>query len=111
MTLDLSAVDFINDFFTFDLPDGNVLTLNVIDESLVFDTQEQDINLINVQLTLYAVNEETGENEITGYIKGVNVIGMESETMKIGTDYKEYTGQPLTKDNIKYCYLEYKDEQ
>lgn len=104
MILNLAEVQFENDFFTIDLPDGNILTLNVIDESILVSTNEViNINRINIQITEYS-------GDVVTYVNTPNVIGFNNGKIKINTLYEEYKGKVLTKDNMMYCTVEYYEQ-
>lgn len=100
MTIILSEVTFENDFFSVDLPDGSVLILNKVEESLLTEEGVVIINAINLQITK---NPSTNEEE---YISCPCVIGMNNDILGINTDYTEYEGQVLTPENIGYCTIE-----
>lgn len=109
MIIDLSAIQFENDSFSYDFPDGNVLKMYLLDESLVYGEKAQDISAVALELVLYGTDEDTGETIVTGNKTAPCVIGMCDEYMKIDTLYSQYKGQILTKDNISFCTLEYFD--
>lgn len=96
MTYNLSEAIFNNDFYSVELEDGAVIALNVIDEDMVSHNNELIVNVINV---VYISIE--GVQEITS-----NVIGVETPYYTITTEYKEYLGKVLSKDNIQFCKLE-----
>lgn len=100
MTYKLETLTFTNDFAFIELNSGIVIVFNIVDEQLDSVTGEVNINRINM-----AVIDENGEQTSTGCI-----IGLPSKYYSINTDYKEYEGLPLTKDNLKYCTLEVADE-
>lgn len=106
MTLNLAEVQFENDFFSIDLPDGSTLILNKIDENIATESgMNYVINRINVQIT------RTDENtEETTYEVCPNVIGMGNEKIRIDSDYAECKGKVLTKDNMMYCTVEYYEQ-
>ena len=100
MKYNLSEATFDNDFYAVDIANGNTIIFNKVDEQIVYNSEELDVNAVNV-----AVIDSDGN-----YIDGVNVIGEGNDFYTITTDYKEYLGQPLDKDNIKYCTLEVSDD-
>lgn len=109
MILDLSQIEFQNDFFTFDLPDGSVIVFNKISEDLVasvntrsVDLSKTDIHRINIQVTKY---DDYGN--ITEVISTSDVIGFSDVMYRITTEYTQYEGSNLTEENMKYCKLEY----
>lgn len=109
MTIDLSQLQFENDFSSVDLPDGNTLSFYKVDESLVAGEESQDIKAICVEITLYETDEETGETVVAGTSIAPCIIGLGDERILISTLYTEYQGQGLSEDNIAYCTLEYYD--
>lgn len=113
MVLDLSQIEFQNDFFTFDLPDGSVIVFNRISEDFVAsvntsvktrsaDLSKTDIHRINIQVTKY---DDYGN--ITEVISTSDVIGFSDVMYRITTEYTQYEGSNLTEENMKYCKLEY----
>ena len=97
MTLNLSEVTFEYDFFTCDMPSGNLLILNKVDESLLVDNESVEIKGINIVVYLY----DTEENVLCS-----SVIGAENEYFSLNSDYAEYLGKTLTEDNMQYCTIE-----
>lgn len=109
MILDLSQIEFQNDFFTFDLPDGSVIVFNRISEDLAasvntrsVDLSKTDIHRINIQVTKY---DDYGN--ITEVVSTSDVIGFSDVMYRITTEYIQYEGSNLTEENMKYCKLEY----
>lgn len=100
MIYNLGEATFENDFYSLDISDGNTVIFNIVDEDIAYNTEELVVNAINI-----AVIDSNGN-----YIDGVNVIGESNEFYTLTTDYKEYLGLPLNKDNIKYCTLEVSDD-
>ena len=100
MTYNLDSLTFTNDFAFVELENGTVIVLNIVDEQLGSATGDVIINQINM-----AVITNDGEQIPSGC-----VIGIPDEYYTIKTNYKEYVGQPLTKDNLKYCTLEVADD-
>lgn len=98
MTIELSKVEFINDFFSTKLPDGGTLILNQVDEDFITeDTNEECIiKAINIALYDYEGNP----------VECSCVIGMGNDKLIINTDYEEYEGKVLTPDNMVYCTIE-----
>lgn len=101
MTIDLSQITFENDFFTTSLPDESILVLNRIDELIGFKDSEIKINRINIQI----YNEDTET-----YKTCSSVIGLSEGNFSIKTLYKEYEGNILTEENMKYCTIEIEEE-
>jgi hypothetical protein len=102
MTVKLSEVEFINDFYSAILPDNSTLYLNRIDEDFITEGEEVEISGLNIEV----VSED--ESSITLYS---SVIGLEQEKITITTDYTEYLGKILTLDNMKYCRIEVKEDE
>lgn len=95
MTIDLSKVEFVNDFFTVTLPDGNLLVLNKVDEDFMADDAECIVKAINIEV-----------QKDSEYVTCPCVIGLGNDIMQINTEYKEYEGEVLTPDNMGYCTIE-----
>lgn len=87
MTIDLSKVEFQYDFFSSTMPDGSLLILNKVDEDMA--------SAINI---LIATDTEVR--------KCSPIIGMGNDKIMLYTEYKEYEGQCLNKDNIGYCFID-----
>lgn len=102
MILDLSNVTFSYDFFTSTMPDGNQLVLNKIDEDFIYEGKETKVNGINIVVELL----ETGESVLCS-----SVIGTSNEYIALKSDYEEWNGKTLTKDNMKYCTIEMFEEE
>lgn len=105
MTLDLSQVEFLYDYFSVEMPSGDTLVLNKIDENFLADTglgtqEAVAINGINI------VIEQEEQNIVCP-----TVIGTSNDYISIDTLYLEYLGHPLTKDNMKYCTIEMFEEE
>lgn len=100
MEYKLSEAEFVNDFYYIETANGNTVVFNLVDEQIESQGLTLTINAINV-----AVVDNDGN-----YIEGVNVIGEGNEYYMLTTEYMEYLGKPLTKDNIVYCVLEVSDE-
>lgn len=96
MTIELDKVVFVNDFFSTPLPDGSIMVLNKVDESLLSDGEFAEIKAINIEIWTY--DEEV--------IKCPCVIGLGNDLMEIKTNYTEYEGKVLTPDNMGYCTIE-----
>lgn len=103
MVINLSDITFENDIFTIDLNDGGLLVLNNIDEALLPENAEYETNI-------KVINIEVIDRE--GNIKPCsNVIGLESNNIYIGTKYTEYNGSALNKDNLRYAFIEVKEDE
>ena len=96
MIINLAEVDFVNDFFSTMLPDGNTLVLNKITESIGLDGVDYPINGINIEII-------DAEGNL---VECPNVIGVEGDVMTIHTEHKEYEGEVLLPDNLAYCTIE-----
>ena len=98
MIIDLSKLDFENDMFSTIIPGNSILLLNKIDESLKIGSMEEGVSIkaINIE-----INSFDGQ-----YTKCSNIIGLSNDYFKIETKYKEYEGEVLTSDNMKYCTIE-----
>jgi hypothetical protein len=96
MTIELDKVVFTNDFFSTPLPDGSIMVLNKVDESLLSDGEFAEIKAINIEIWTY--DEDV--------IKCPCVIGLGNDLMEIKTNYTEYEGKVLTPDNMEYCTIE-----
>ena len=95
MIIDLSKVNFTNDYFSTILPDGSFLVLNKVDEDFLSDNVECVVKSINIEIQ---TDEET--------ISCPCVIGIGNELMQISTEHKDYEGKVLTPDNMVYCTIE-----
>ena len=96
MTIELSKVNFINDFFSTMLPDGSMLVLNKVDEDFLIDRGEGIIKAINIEV------QKTDDIIVACPC----VIGIGNDLMQIKTEYKEYEGKVLTPDNMAFCTVE-----
>lgn len=96
MVIDLSKINFVNDFFNADLSDGSVLVLNSINESVKSEEEIAQIKQINLQVV-----------RLDGTILPCSsVIGIGNDILIIKTDYKEYEGKILSIDNKDYCMVD-----
>lgn len=100
MTYNLNSLVFENDFGFIDLADGKVIVLNSVNEDILAENGEAVISAINI-----VVVDKDGTQ-----VTGTNVIGMSDEYYAIKTEYDEYLGLVLNKENISYCTLEVKDD-
>ena len=98
MILDLSKVEFVNDFFSTKLPNGGTLILNVVDEDFIAEgiAKECIVKAINIAVYDYEGNP----------LECSCVIGLGNDVLQISTEYKEYEGKVLTPDNMAYCTIE-----
>ena len=94
MEVNLSEIEFINDFCSIDMPDGNTLVINKISEYFL-DTSSNEV-------VLDRYNFEVVDNDGTAYLCS-SVIGNVNDYFTLTTDYTEYLGNILTSDNIQYC--------
>lgn len=96
MTINLSDVTFDNNFFEIYLPTGELLILNSLDESIAVDGKVAVIDRINI-----SVVDGNDEQHVCS-----SVIGMGSSWFDLTTDYPEYMGKELTRENMRYCVIE-----
>lgn len=101
MTIDLSLIEFENDFFQTELPDGSILALCKLDEAIASDEGDVVINNILLQLT------DTEENITTI----PSVIGMSKGSISLLSDYEELLGQVLTSENLSKCTIEVSEDE
>lgn len=97
MIIDLSEIEFVYDFFSLPLPNGNTLIMNKVDEDFLINGDETIIKGINIVVAL-----EDG----SGNVLCSSVIGMSNDYFTINSGYPEYVGKTLTSDNMKYCTME-----
>lgn len=96
MNINLSEITFINDFFTIGIPDGGLLVLNRLNESLLTDDlQFLEVKRINVEV-VYA--DRT--------IKCSSIIGMGNDLLQIKSAYTEVIGEVLSEENMSKCEIE-----
>lgn len=103
MTISLADIEFVNDFYSFSLPSGDVLNLNNVQEDFLADADECIVNTINMY-----INPADSEDE--EQIHCPSVIGIENDYFKLSSDYTEFQGKVLTAENMAYCYIEVADE-
>ena len=96
MTINLSEVSFDNDFFEVSLPTGELLVLNSLDESIQTDDNVSVVDRINI-----AVVDEDNEQHICS-----GVIGMSNDWFSLASEYPQYVGKGLTRENMRYCTIE-----
>lgn len=99
MTIDLSLVTFDNGLFQTELPNGNILYMYELEESLGTEKGDKVLNGIIIEI-------QNGD-EITGQ---PTIIGLEEGSVQVLTDYEEIKGQVLTSENKDKCYMEISDE-
>lgn len=97
MTINLSEIEFDNDFFTTTIPSGDELILNKIDESLKIDTEDIVVDIKNITIELVKTDNT--------FVSCPCVIGLGNEYLLIDTKYEELKGTVLTSDNMKYCTI------
>lgn len=93
MIIYLREIEFTGGFYSVDLPDGSVLSLNEVNEST-------EVSSVEVSIDTYILEVTDTDNVIT---RCSNIIGMSNDILGIETDYTEYEGQRLSSDNLKYC--------
>lgn len=98
MTVDLSKVEFVNDFFSTRLPDGGTLILNMVDEDFIAEGTNEECIVKAINIAVYDYEGNAVECSC--------VIGLGNDVLQINTDYKEYEGKVLTPDNMAYCTIE-----
>lgn len=98
MTVDLSKIEFVNDFFSTRLPDGGTLILNMVDEDFIAEGTNGECIVKAINIAVYDYEGNSVECSC--------VIGLGNDKMIINTDYKEYEGKVLTPDNMAYCTIE-----
>lgn len=96
MIINLAEVTFTNDFFTIGIPDGGLLILNRLNESLLTD----DLKLLEIK----RINIEVDYTDKA--VKCSSVIGMGNELLQIKSAYTELVGSVLTEENMNKCEIE-----
>lgn len=96
MIIDLSKLEFSNDFARFDLPSGGALILNNVNEVIALENEAESISMINLQI----------EYRDGRHVKCPSVIGLGNDLIKIITEYSEYKGTVLNSDNMRFCSIE-----
>lgn len=99
MIIDLSEIEFVNDMFNTIIPSGDELILNKIDESLRIDSEGEVLTAV-----IKNINVEILKQDNT-YVSCPCIIGISNDYLSIDTKYKEYEGESLTSDNMKYCTI------
>ena len=102
MTLDLSKIEFVSDFFSVSMPDGSTLILNKISEDFIAGDKNMVVKQINIIVSPFNSEES---------IICSSVIGTENDYFKLVSGYAEYLGQILDEDTMKYCTIEIKEEE
>lgn len=98
MTIDLAKVEFVNDIFSATLPDGSIIVINKVDESITSSAYTG-------QLPIKRINLEVMDTE-GNIIDCPCVIGLGNDILEIRTDYKDQEGEALTPDNMELCVIE-----
>lgn len=102
MVINLSNITFENDFYFLSLNDGKTIVFNIVNE----DFLDKNGNSVKIDRINIEVDSEDGE-----YLGNTSsIIGLDNEYYSLKTDYKEYEGAVLTKDNMEYVRLEVADE-
>lgn len=97
MIINLSEVNFNNDFFELVMPNGYTLRINSVDESIkVTDDYSEDIDSLNIEVI---------DEELKAHLCS-SVIGMSNDYFAISTLHTEYEGDILTRKNMQYCTIE-----
>lgn len=105
MRINLDTLVFENDFCFVSLENGNVLVFNRIDEDLLFNNEETKINKINLALVEF-LEDDTEKQTIISSVIGLNT----RNDIFLTTDYNEFLGKPLDKENLPFCYIEVNNE-
>lgn len=100
MQIALENIVFENDFYDIGLEDGNVLRLNLINESLAFNNETAIIHRINIEKIVYMEDDKEEHTICT------SIIGLSDKNIKLSSDYVEYVGEPLDSNNMRYCTIE-----
>lgn len=96
MIINLAEVTFINDFFTIGIPDGGLLILNKLNESLLTDDMSVlEVNRINIEVS-YSDRVR----------KCSSVIGMGNDLLQIKSAYSDLIGSVLTEETMDKCEIE-----
>lgn len=101
MIMNLADTVFVNDMFSTQLPNGNYILLNLVNESFAVEG-------VSTELAIKAINIEVVDTDGNS-ISCPCVIGLGNEYMIIKTDYTQYEGEVLTPDNMAYCTIEVYD--
>lgn len=106
MIIDLGLITFDNDMYQTDLPDGSILVINKLNESLhtedeVYEATDIEIKRVNIEII-----DLNGNTVLCPCI-----IGLDNDLMQIRTAYKQFEGLILNEDNLKYCEVEIYDKQ
>lgn len=97
MIVNLSEVQFVNDFAYINCESGATVVLNKLDENLADTLKIRNINIALV--------------DVDGNYFDCNMaIGLSNGYIRLFSDYKEQEGQVLTIDNIALCQIEVFDE-
>ena len=97
MIVNLSEIQFVNDFAYVNCPSGATLVLNKLDENIADVLKIRNVNIALV---------DTDGN----YFDCNMAIGLSNDYIRLFSDYKEQEGQVLTIDNIELCQIEVFDE-
>ena len=102
MTVDLSTVVFENSFYSVSMNNGYTINMNRVNEDFL-DSQGNSV-------VIKRINIEILDEEGLYLRTSTSIIGLEDECYSLVTDHKEYEGDVLDEDNMKYVLLEVKDE-
>lgn len=97
MIVNLSEVQFVNDFAYINCESGATLVLNKLAENI-----DDLVEINNVNIALVDIDEN--------YIDCNMAIGLSNDYIRLFSDYKEQEGQILTTENIALCQIEVFDE-
>lgn len=105
MRINLNALVFENDFCFVSLEKGNVLVFNRLDEDLLYNEEETKINKVNLALVEF-LEDGTERQTIISSVIGLNT----RNDIFLTTDYNEFLGKTLDKENLPFCYIEVNNE-
>lgn len=94
MKLSLENVDFSGDFASVSIDGVSEIIMYSLDESI--ENRETFKNIICLK--------QTRNSDVQELIS--SLIGFKYGSIYLDTDYEEYKGQVLNKDNYRYCYFE-----
>lgn len=100
MIYNLNEAVFDNDFYSLETAKGDTIIFNLVDEQIGVGAEELSVNAVNIAII----------DSDNNYHDGVNIIGEANKFYILKSDYTQYVGHPLDKDNIQYCTLEVYDD-
>lgn len=96
MVVDLSKVEFDNDFVYINCENGATLVLNKLEEAIA--DEDNSLTIRNINIAYVDIDDN--------YIDCNMAIGLSNDVVKLYSDYKELEGKVLTVDNMNLCKLE-----